>query len=174
MKDYIKRFNESEMRLVANALEVKKVLKDKRIFCAGDESTDFFVIARGQVAILNPHASVSEYQRNKTFADKVIGVREKYVAQAIEERTFITRTQQIAEEKNETEEEKERIARERRQKCMESNELYRQFDQMLGLDQNKSIVECQMANPLYQFDRDYKERLANPKAVPFSMRKAPP
>lgn len=47
MKEYVKMFNDHEMRMVANALEVKKFEQDKRIFCSGDLAEDYYVIARG-------------------------------------------------------------------------------------------------------------------------------
>jgi AraC-like DNA-binding protein len=153
------------MRLVANSLQVKKFQRDKRIFCAGDNSDDFFVVVRGQVAVLNPKPIVAEYQKSNTFADKVIGVREKYVAQAIEERTFITKTQQQIVEKNETLEIKEEQAKARRKRAMETNETYRLFDQMLGLEPNQTVIEVKQRNPLYQYEKEYNDRLKNPKSI---------
>jgi CRP-like cAMP-binding protein len=47
MKEHIKNFNEAECRQVANKLRIRKFVKDKRIFCAGDKADDFFVIVRG-------------------------------------------------------------------------------------------------------------------------------
>ncbi len=47
MRDYIDKFNASEFKEVASCLELKKYPKDRRIFCAGDKSEDFFVIIRG-------------------------------------------------------------------------------------------------------------------------------
>ena len=83
MKEYIKTFNEAECRQVANAIRIRKFGKDKRIFCAGDKADDFFVIVRGQVCILYPKPQVYDYIRGKTFNENVLGIRQKYVADAI-------------------------------------------------------------------------------------------
>jgi hypothetical protein len=36
---------------------------------------------------------------------------------------------------------------------------------MLGLEPNLIILECKQQNPLYQYDKEYNERLNNPLTV---------
>lgn len=61
MRKYMDKFNEKEMCELANGLELRKIHKDRRIFCTGDKAEDFFVILRGQVAILYPSAKVHDF-----------------------------------------------------------------------------------------------------------------
>lgn len=124
MAEWIKKFNENEIKQVANGLEMRKILKDERIFQAGDSAEEFFVIIRGQVGILYPKQSVYEYQRLGTFDKTVIGMRQKYVAGAIQDQIFITRRMMHEEAQKEDQEEKDKIVQERKQKAMETNYYY--------------------------------------------------
>ena len=83
MKEYLKSFNDAECRQVANAIGHEICPKDKRIFSAGNKADDFYVIVRGQVGILYPKAMVYEYQKNGQFDANVLGMRAKYVDDAI-------------------------------------------------------------------------------------------
>lgn len=60
IKKYADKFNEKEMCELANGLQLRKYVKDKRIFCTGDKAEDLFVIMRGQVAILYPNSQIHE------------------------------------------------------------------------------------------------------------------
>jgi len=37
---------------------------------------------------------------------------------------------------------------------------------MLGLEPNQGVLECQMENPLYQYDKELNERMKDPFALP--------
>ena len=138
-------------------------MKDKRIFCTGDKADELFVIVRGQVAILYPKAQIHDLQKSKTFEQTVIGMREKYVAKAIEERIFITNLQAKKEDEvNQDELDLQKKAEARKKLAMETNETYQMFDKMLGLEPNPTILECQANNPLLSYTKELNERLLNP------------
>lgn len=154
IRDYIDKFNECEFKQVANALELKKYPKDRRIFNAGEKSDEFFVIIRGQVGVLYPKQKVYDYQAEGNFEKKVVGMRKKYVEQAVEEQIFITKKEQTEEEvKKEKKSDENPEMKEWKRKQKENNEMLKHFEMMVNLNQetNKNLEESRQMNPLYAY-----------------------
>ena len=139
---------------MCNALRLRKFHKDDRIFDFGAEADEFFVIVRGQVGILYPDMKVRDMKADGSFDRRIREMRQAYVAEANKNRTFVT-TKGLVEKKEEEENKEKYIAErkiaERKRLAMEKNETYLQFDNLLGLEPNPIMQQCQQdLNPLYR------------------------
>lgn len=79
-------------------------------------------------------------------------MRQKYVMQAIEEKTFVTKLDQKKEVKpDEAEEEQVRLARLRKEQAIAKNETYKMFDRILGMEPNDEVqATLKEQNPLFR------------------------
>ena len=148
--------NDQELKQIANALRLRKFRKDDRIFDFGSDADEFFVIVRGQVGILYADMKVKDMKADGSFNRRVREMRQAYVAEANKNRTFVT-TKGVVEKKEEEENKEKYIAErkiaERKRMAMEKNETYQKFDNLLGLEPNPIMQQCQQdLNPLYRME----------------------